>query len=187
MSATAGRGARWLAFGWGLAEATFFFVVPDVLSSRLVLRDTKAGFAACLWSLAGALLGGCALFFLGQNPATAEALLRAFDHILGIQPALMAEARSGLEQSGATALFAGFIGGIPYKLYAVQAAGAGLGLPVFLAASTASRLSRFLLSTAFAWATGRLLLHKLAPAALLRVHAASWCLFYAVYFWRMGL
>lgn len=187
MSAIPGRSGRWLAFGWGLAEATFFFVVPDVLSSRLVLRDTKNGFTACLWSLAGALLGGVVLFVLGRNPATAEVLLRAFDLIPGIQPALMAEARRSLEQSGAAALFAGFIGGIPYKLYAVQAAGTGMGLPVFLAASAAARLSRFLLSTTLAWGIGRLLLHKLAPAALLRVHAAGWCCFYAVYFWRMGL
>ncbi len=181
------KASHWLAFAWGLAESTFFFLVPDILSSRLVLQDRRAGFAACRWSLAGALLGGCALFLLGRNPALATPLLHAFDFIPGINPALMEQARQGLEQQGATALFAGFIGGIPYKLYALQAAGTGLGLGQFLLASAVARLSRFILITMLAWGAGRLLLRKFASDTILRVHAAAWITFYLFYFWRMGI
>jgi membrane protein YqaA with SNARE-associated domain len=187
MSAVPGRGARWLAFTWGLAEATCFFIVPDVLSTRLVLQDRKSGFAACLWSLAGALPGGVILYLLGRDPGTADSLLRFFDYLPGIHPTLGAEARHGLAEQGAATLFAGFMGGIPYKLYAVQAAGAGLALPVFLVVSAAARLSRFLLSTTLCWLLGRWLQRKVAQDALLRIHAAGWIVFYAAYFWRLGL
>jgi membrane protein DedA with SNARE-associated domain len=127
------------------------------------------------------------LYLLGRDPGTADSLLRLFDFLPGIQPSLVAEARNGLTEHGAAALFAGFMGGIPYKLYAVQAAGAGLALPVFLAASTAARLSRFLLSTTLCWLLGRWLQRKVAMDALLRIHAAGWIVFYAAYFWRLGL
>ena len=181
------RLVRTLAFGWGLAEATFFFIVPDVLSTRLVLTDRRAGFAACGWSLAGALAGGCLLFVLGRNPEAAARLLSVCDAIPGIQPAVIAQAGQGLDQHGAAALFGGFVAGIPYKLYAIQAAGAGMGLGTFLIASAGARLSRFLLTTCLAWGLHRLLLHKLAPVAILRLHAAAWAAFYLLYFWRMGL
>ena len=46
-----------LALAWGLAEATFFFIVPDVLLSRLVLSDWRLCARACLWAVAGALVG----------------------------------------------------------------------------------------------------------------------------------
>ena len=187
MNPASGGRAQWFAFAWGLAESTFFFLVPDVLSTRLVLQDRRAGFAACASSLGGALLGGFLLFMLGRNPATAGALLQAFDFIPGIRPESIEQARLGLAQQGAWSLFAGFIGGIPYKLYAVQAPGAGIGLLAFLAASTAARLGRFLLTTTVAWALGRLLLRKITLAAVFRIHAGSWTLFYCIYFWRMGL
>ena len=45
-----------LAFAWGLAEATFFFIVPDVLLTRVALRDFHASVIASLWSVAGALV-----------------------------------------------------------------------------------------------------------------------------------
>jgi membrane protein YqaA with SNARE-associated domain len=182
-----GRGWLWLAFAWGLAEATFFFIVPDVLTSRLVLQKPRAGFTACLCSLAGALLGGLLLFFLGRQPEMLPPLAVAIDWLPGISPALMEKARLGLEQHGPAALFTGVLAGIPYKLYATQSAAAGLGLGVFVVASTAARLLRFLLVTALAWFVGTKLLPNLSAAIKLRIHLGSWIVFYFFYFWQMGL
>lgn len=182
-----GRGCLWLAFAWGLAEATFFFIVPDVLTSRLVLQKPGAGFAACLYSLAGALLGGLLLFLIGRQPEMLPPVVVAIDWLPGINPALMEEARLGLDQHGPAALFTGVLAGIPYKLYAAQSAAAGLGLGTFVLASAAARLIRFLLVTIFAWFAGAKLLPNLSTTIKLRIHLASWIVFYFFYFWRMGL
>lgn len=182
-----GRGWLWLAFAWGLAEATFFFIVPDVLTSRLVLRKPRAGFVACLCSLAGALLGGLFLFFLGRQPEMLPPLVVAIDWLPGISPALMEKARLGLEQHGLAALFTGVLAGIPYKLYATLSGAAGLGVGAFVLASAAARLIRFLLVTALTWFAGAKLLPNLSTAIKLRIHLGSWIVFYFLYFWRMGL
>lgn len=181
--AEAGTRWIWLAFVWGLAEAVFFFIVPDVLSSRLVLCDARRGFLACLVSLAGALIGGAFLFFLGGDSGP---VLHAMDYLPGISSAMIEQARLGLEQDGLQALFSGAFSGIPYKLYAVQAAATGVGLGAFLLFSAAARLMRFGLVTAIAWAAGAALRSVPVPAKL-RIHAIAWVLFYCLYFWRLGL
>lgn len=182
---TPGRGWQALAFAWGLAEATCFFIIPDVLSSRLVLRQPRQGFAACFSSLAGALIGGALLYLLGRDPARSAALLAAADWLPGISPALGEQARQGLATYGPTALFLGVLNGIPYKLYAIQAAGAGLGVVTFILTTVEARLARFLAVTGLAWLVGAKLLPNLSVAAKLRIHAVFWGLFYFIYFWRM--
>jgi len=47
------------AFLWGLAEATCFFIVPDVLLSFIALRRLRTALLCCGLALAGALLAGC--------------------------------------------------------------------------------------------------------------------------------
>lgn len=183
----AGHGTRrpggiWLAMGWGFAEATFFFIVPDVLTSRFVLQNPGRGVLACLWALAGALIGGSILFLAALNPQSATWLIQAFDWIPGISPALIEKARLGLHESGLPALFKGALAGVPYKLYAVQAAAAGLRFWPFLLASAAARLARFALVTTLVWALGMGPLRKLSLEARLRLHLVAWFLFYAFYF-----
>lgn len=183
------RAPRWpaVAFFWGLAEATFFFIVPDVFTSRLVLKNTQQGFVACLWCLAGALPGGALLYFLGQDPHLQGDLAGAMTYLPGISDSLARQAGSGLMEHGLSALFIGVVSGIPYKLYALQAAWAGAGLGTFLLVSAAARLLRFLIVTGFAWLLGSKVMPNLTLATKLRIHAGSWILFYVVYFWRMGL
>ncbi len=179
------RGWLWLAFIWGLAEATVFFIVPDVLSSRLVLLRPRTGFAACLASLAGALLGGAVLFFAGRH--SAPQLLAAFDFLPGINPALIERSQADLVEYGPQALFTGVLGGVPYKLYATQAAGAGMGAGAFLLTSLLARFSRFLMVTGLAWFAGTKLLPNLSSVAKLRIHGGAWLMFYIFYFLQLGV
>src|SRR3546814_20417662 len=63
-----------------------------------------------------------------------------------------------LQDLGGAGLLVGGFSGAPYKLYAVQAASAGLGLPVFIACSIVARGERFLAVASLApgiarWAT----------------------------------
>jgi len=112
-------------------------------------------------------------------------LLSLMDYIPGINEALMERARSGLETHGLANLFTGALGGIPYKLYAVQAPAIGAGLGAFLAFSAAARLLRFGVVTGIAWTASRLM-PRVSSAAKLRIHAMAWIVFYAYYFWQTG-
>jgi hypothetical protein len=43
--------ANAVAFLWGIAEATFFFIVPDVLLSWLALSSHRRGLIACVFAV----------------------------------------------------------------------------------------------------------------------------------------
>lgn len=172
----------WLALAWGFSEAVFFFIVPDVLTSRIVLGSARRGFAACAIAVAGALVGGVFLFQMGK---AGFGLMPLMDYIPGINEALIERARGGLEAHGLESLFTGALGGIPYKLYAVQAPAIGAGFGAFLAFSAAARLLRFGVVTGIAWTSSRLM-PRVSMVAKLRIHAIAWIVFYACYFWRMG-
>ena len=174
-----------LALAWGLAESTFFFLVPDVLSSRFVLQNARHGFLACFASLAGAMLGGVIMFTLGSHADLNAPILSAMGYLPGINATVIETARLNLAHHGAGALFFDILTGIPYKLYALQAPAAGVNLGLFMLVSIGARLFRFMIVTASAWLIGRTLLAKLSATTRLRIHATGWFAFYAVYFWRM--
>ena len=49
-----GMRLKYLLAIWGLAEATVFFIVPDVILSFVALKEGKRATKLCLWTLAGA-------------------------------------------------------------------------------------------------------------------------------------
>ena len=169
-----------LAFAWGLAEATFFFIVPDVLLTRVALRDFHASVIASLWAVAGALIGGTALWFAARHDAT-QLLLNAFDWIPGISRELIVRTAQSLNTHGLSALAAGALSGQPYKLFAVHAGAQDLPLLAFLAVSAAARFARFTLTSTVVWLAGRVL-RRQSDAFRLNLHAYGWFMFYAVYF-----
>ena len=50
---------------WGFAEATVFFIVPDVFLSVLAMFDMSKALVACLYALFGALVGGVVMYNWG--------------------------------------------------------------------------------------------------------------------------
>lgn len=172
------------AFLWGLAEATFFFIVPDVLLTRVALRDWRSAAVACLWAMAGALLGGLGLWMAGRY-GWLPFLPAGFDRIPGITPALIAESAATLESRGWLALGQGVLTGRPYKLYAYHAGLQGSHPLAFLAASAVARLGRFLATATLAWGIGRTLGGR-SVRFRFGLHLAVWTGFYAIYFAVMG-
>ena len=173
-------GMNILAALWGFAEATLFFIVPDVLLSWLGLRDRRRAWVASGYALIGALLGGVLMYRWGvQDLAGARALLLGLP---GIDAGLLDLARRQLQQSGALALFQGGFGGVPYKTYAIHAAAEGMGLGIFLAASMFARWLRF----ALVMLATRWLVRALLPQQTLLKQQlfllVGWLAFYAVYF-----
>ena len=51
------RAALTLAFAWGFLEATFFFIVPDVLLTLIACRMLRPALKASVAALTGALIG----------------------------------------------------------------------------------------------------------------------------------
>ena len=172
---------------WGFAEATVFFIVPDVFTSRLALTHGPArAFLACLFATAGALLGGSLLFALARmSPETAQSLLKTFDLIPGISPTLIETAREHVATHGAAALFVSSASGIPYKVCAIQSALGGIPFLAFLAMSVLARTLRFAAVTGLSVLCNHFVLHRFSVKTRLLIHLVVWTLFYAWYFTAM--
>ena len=169
------------AFLWGVAEATLFFIVPDVLVSAVAtLRGTRPALLAALWAGLGGVAGGLAVFLLAA--AMPGATLAAIDAVPGIGPAMLARAEDGLAAQGPAALFVGAFSGVPYKVYAATAPQAGLPLWVFALVSVPARLARFVLMALGVGLLARILRPRLGVAGSVALLAVCWVAFYAFYF-----
>jgi membrane protein YqaA with SNARE-associated domain len=166
---------------WGFAEATLFFIVPDVLLTGIAVRHGRhAALVATAWTIVGAVAGGALMYRWGmQDPAGATATL---DRLPAIAPAMIARVGADLQGAGLPAMALGAFSGVPYKIYAVMAPGAGIGLARFLAASVPIRALRFIVVVIVADRLNRLLAVRLGARRRLAVLAAVWLLFYGAYF-----
>jgi membrane protein YqaA with SNARE-associated domain len=173
-------GLRVAAFGWGLAEATLFFFVPDVLLSAVALRDRRRALHCCLWALAGALAGGAIMF--GWATVAPGAALTAVDHVPAVTDRMLARVETDLVEVGSWAIFLGPLTGTPYKLYAVLAPTAGIGLPFFLLVTVPARLIRFVLVTLATSLVARYLPAAITYRTRLALLLTLWAAFYSVYF-----
>ncbi|MFL6212688.1 MAG: hypothetical protein ACJ74J_02220 [Blastocatellia bacterium] len=106
------------AFLWGLSEATFFFIVPDVLLTWAATRSLRSAIQASLAALVGALIGGAVMVaFAAASPDTTHAFLL---HIPGINAHLLARVSGQVDELHLLAVLFGPLKGIPYKIYAVE-------------------------------------------------------------------
>ena len=139
---------------------------------------------ACLYATLGAMIGGTAIWFWALfSPDVAHSLLV---WLPGISDAMIDGVRVQLADLGVVALFIGPLGGIPYKVYAVEAATGGYSILAFLAISIAARLSRFALVTVVAGAISALLQRWFTLRTVTLIHAFFWSAFYCWYFWIMS-
>lgn len=170
---------RFVALAWGFAEATLFFVLPDVWISWVALRSTRDGLAASGWAVTGALIGGTVTYLFAQRDASV--VLAVFDRLPAIGDALVARVAHELQAIGMLSVMIGPFTGAPYKLYAAQAPAAGIALWELLAISVPARGLRFVLvalvfSTVAEWALPRIGVTRVRAAWLV-----FWLLGYAWY------
>jgi membrane protein YqaA with SNARE-associated domain len=175
-----GREGIGLAFAWGFAEGTLFFVVPDVLISLAALCGGRRALPHVAAAVAGALLAGAVMF--AWSAADYAAASAAVQSVPFVPERMVAQVIQGLETEQAVALFRGSVTGIPYKLFAVEAPGR-LPLSLFLAATVLARAARFLLVWSVftilgAWVRRR---HPGNWSRLAWLHAALWIPFYVIY------
>lgn len=168
------------AAAWGFAEASLFFIVPDVLLSAIALRHRRAALRASFWATAGALAGGAAMYAWGA--VAPDFAWLALDRVPAIHAAMWWQVHDSLAEHGLGALFLGPLTGVPYKLYAVAAGQQALPFAAFLLVSVPARALRFVLIVWLTHAIARRLPEAWGPGVL----ALCWLAFYTAYFLHMG-
>ena len=166
---------------WAAAEATVFFIVPDVLLTAAAIKfDIRRALALSLLAAGVASLIGLGMWWWGGHDP--EAARRTMLMVPAIGPDLLARAHHDVERRWFSHLVIGAMSGVPYKLYAVEAGARVINPWLFVPASFAARFSRFFL-TVVATAAGKELLSR---ANLARwswpAWAIAWFLVYATYF-----
>jgi len=166
---------------WGFAEATIFFIVPDVwITLVAVRRGWKAGMIAACLACIGALIGGVLMYQWGsRDPESARQVL---DMIPAISPGMIWMTGYELQHSGLVTMIRGAFTGVPFKIYAVEAGAMGAGLSAFLGMAVIARIIRFVLAVLIATAAAKLLRRFCSERTLLSLLAGFWTLFYAWYF-----
>ena len=180
----AARGAGAIAPAWGAAEATLFFVVPDVWVGLVALLAPRRTLGAVAGTIAGALAGTLVLYLAGRH-GRGRAIDRTIARLPGISPTDIAHVEAELQTYGFGAFVRAPLRGVPLKLYTRESQRQGWSLPRVLVGATANRIVR-LVPVAGVFA----LLEHIArrrieerPRAALAAHAVAWAAFYAWY-WR---
>lgn len=172
-----------IAAAWGFAEATLFFLVPDVILSAIAIADWRLALWGCLAATGGAMAGGALMYHAGKRDD--GRLRRLFLRIPGIGPAMLERVADQVGSRGFLAVLLGPLYGTPYKLYAAEAGRRHLSMAGLLLVTVPARLLRFVAVTLLAaW-----LAHAVAPAmpqdTKYAAWAVAWTVFYGWYFRAM--
>ncbi len=174
---------EWGAAGWGFAEATLFFLVPDIWLTTWAAHAPRRAFIACVFALLGALVGGAIMY--GWGAADHDAATATVQRVPAISAQMVAETDSSLRDDGAVALFAGVFRGRPYKLFAVTAGAQQFGLLAYLLVSVPARLLRFVILTAATILAVHYSRRWLRPRVQTLLILGGWAVFYSWFFATM--
>ncbi|MBD2765810.1 hypothetical protein IEE91_11545 [Kocuria sp. cx-455] len=177
-----------VAAAWGFAEATAFFIVPDVWLSAVAMRSTKRGLQCVASATTGAVLGGAVTHLWGARTDAARSA-RALATLPAVSPAMVRRVENDYAANGYQSLLTGPLRGTPYKIYARTNGLLGRSLPRFLLWSVPARAPRFILVTAAIGgldALGRKLLPNGPEWVRWSIFGAGWLGFYTWFFKTLG-
>jgi hypothetical protein len=146
-----------LAFAWGAAEASFFFLVPDIFLSWVAMKAPRRVWMHLALAVSGALLAGGLMFAWASRTTLAREFVAAVPRVSAV---MFDQADDDLRRHGALGSVIGPARGVPYKVYAVQAPSHGISAGAFLAASVPARVWR-MLATVLAFAAVGVVLRRL--------------------------
>lgn len=139
---------------WGASEATFFFIVPDVmLTASVLVLGLAVAARLCLVAALGAIAGGAAMYLWGASDGESARVFLGAVPLIGED--LLTRVRGEIDGFWPGALTLGAVTGAPFKIYAVEAGAAGVNKAAFIAVGFFARSFRFLLAvggTAIAFA-----------------------------------
>ncbi|MDF2759595.1 MAG: hypothetical protein K0S99_2227 [Thermomicrobiales bacterium] len=180
------RSAAVVAFGWGFAEATLFFVVPDVWIGLLALFSWRAGLRAVVWAVMGALVGGALMYGVGAQ-FDRDSSARLLDAVPAISLGMVERVEEEMRDHGPPSMLLGPLRGTPYKIYARTAGVQEQPLGTVLLWTIPARGARFVLiaavSALYGWLVRRI---TSRTGLLLGPYLLAWTLFYVGYFWTYG-
>lgn len=169
-----------IAGAWGFAEATFFFVVPDVWTTWVGLRRPKRALGTTVSALGGAMLGGTLTYWWGRKVAD-HTSRRVLVKVPAITDGMITEVEQEVTKSGSASLLRGPTRGVPYKLYARTAGLQRTSLLKFLAWSVPGRLIRFIVMTSAASLIAAVVRRKFPGISERRISIAFWAYWVAFY------
>jgi membrane protein YqaA with SNARE-associated domain len=164
---------------WGFAEATLFFIVPDVGLTYAAIGSVRVALRRMLGATLGALIGAAIMY--AWAAVAFDSARDAVALVPAISDRMIDAARDDLSALGPWSMLPGAFRGVPIKIYAIHAGDLGTPLWLFLAALALARLARFGAAIVLAWALRRTLARKLSDAHARRVLIAFWILFYAAF------
>jgi hypothetical protein len=181
---SAGGRGEFLSWLWGFAEATFVFVVPDVLFTRTTLVSLTRGWWQLGLAVLGATMAGAVMYaWAAASPVQARA---AVARVPFLGEKIITPAEQNWNAGGTASLFKNPLSGVPYKVHAVLAP-EHVSLGQFLLLSVPLRTERMLLSmivfvpVALWIRQGGTVHEKRRRTIGFRIHAAFWMIVYAVY------
>ena len=181
-------GVIWIAAValWSIAEASLFFVVPDVLITFAAMRfGLRQDLLLCVTAALFATIAGYGMWLWGARDL--DAARHAMLMVPAIGPDLLSRAQHEIASGWPAHLVTGAMTGVPYKLYAVEAGARGINPLLFLPMSFVARLSRFVL-TAVAAAVGRETFMRLGRSEWrFGLWALAWIGTYGFYWTTRGL
>ena len=163
---------------WSAAEAAIFFLVADIpISWIAVSKGTRAGVIAAVVAAIASTVGTIAvLLWAGSDPNGAARVMAALP---GIDGKMAADAAERFHE-GPFAILAGAFSGIPFKLFALEAAKQeAVG---FLLLAPLLRFPRFVAIAILVGAISRLLEKRMTVRQRLMLLTVLWAIFYAAYF-----
>jgi membrane protein YqaA with SNARE-associated domain len=188
-SLAASRAAPVIGFTWGLAEATLFFIVPDVWIGWVGLVARRAVWAVLAFTLAGALVGGALTYSVAAATAPSRSA-SILDGVPTVDEDAIRKVSGEMEEDGPRSVVRGPLRmGTPYKLYARAAGVQDESLVSFLLWSIPGRLERFLPLALIAVLAGLVFRRwvRESPRIALGIYAALWLAFYTLYVIRIGI
>ena len=165
---------------WGLAEATFFFIVPDVLLSYIAIKNLKVAKTACIFATIGALIGGLIMYAWGQrNVESAEIFL---NKVPAISEEMLDDINLQVKDDRGLAIFKGPLQGQPYKAYAVYSGSDGINYLSFILITIPARIIRFIITVLLADFLLNKILGKRKKINKTVLLSCWWVIFYSAYF-----
>lgn len=166
---------------WGYAEATRFWLIPDILLGWITLNRPRSLVASVVAATVGAVIGGVRMH---RHAHEKHARLT---EIPGINGALLADAHERFASRNWVAVVRAPLDGIPYKVYATESGLADKPQGELIAWTLVARLWRFILSAAAAALIGRVFSRSVrrSEGLWLAGSVGFWVFVYVRYFGRL--
>ncbi|MCB9757337.1 MAG: hypothetical protein H6753_02795 [Candidatus Omnitrophica bacterium] len=178
-----------IAFIWAFCEATFFFIVPDVWLTWLVISksDYKELSRAVFCATLGAIVGGIVVYQAGRF-LSYSIVSGWLDQVPGISRELIASLAMQVDQNGVYSYLKGMWAGNPYKIYAFLWGAKAGNLWPWLGVSIGARAIRFIFAV-----LGAVVINKLGEKFIARwalrktmIFIIAWGCFYIFYFFHFA-